>query len=146
MRQAQARYAPLVAPLVSSVLALQKNAFNAEGTKDRSCQRFPWGEAMPLFFLGESAALRASELLSEPKSSLSTVFDYQKVAYRKWLKAIELLQENTSGASQQSSKEDRDRTWWTEDTQRLLLQMNREDREKTPTQRPVSLPEGGKPW
>lgn len=149
MRRSQGRYESQIAPLVASVLQTQKRAFKGDGPQHESCQSRPWGEVMPLVFLGESAAARASELLAEPKSSLSTVFDYQKVAYRKWLKAIELLQENATSSSRELSPpppSSPSRTWWTDDSQRLLLQMNREDKEKSASQQPTSLPPGGKPW
>ena len=115
----------------------------------RACVRDPWLEVMPLFFDGLSAAEAAQKELSESNASLSFVYEEQKVAYRKWLKALELLAKEAAGGSEMRDKSLKvetavDSPTSVEEVLRLLQQMDRQDR---PYRSPEpKLPEGVRPW
>ncbi len=112
----------------------------------QKCQRFPWQGVLPLFFEGEHAAKRANQATL----SLSSVIKEQKEAYRKWSKALEML--NKEEPQQQSSsdysaaqrglpKQIQDLS--VQDALRLLQAMQEADRRK---KEPVPLKQGPKPW
>lgn len=156
MRLAQKQAERWSAPFVRTVLQHQRQAFHAMGHDDMTCQRFPWNEALPLYFLGEAAADSATTNLAHAATSLSSVLKDQKVAYRKWLKALELLREKKSSPPANKSAEAKmppseqaagapTLNPSMEDTLKLLQQMDREDRNVRPTP-PVTQTGGEKPW
>lgn len=156
MRRAQEQPTVWAAPFVRTVLQQQEKAFHALGGDDLTCQKYPWEEVMPLYFLGEAASERAAQNLAQSTSSLSDVLTDQKVAYRKWVKALELLREKkaanpikkSEGAShnkEESVPGISTQNPSIEDILRLLQRMDRDDRKEIP--RPQHVPtEGGKPW
>ncbi|MDP1835534.1 MAG: VWA domain-containing protein [Chlamydiales bacterium] len=153
MRLAQKQPQIWSAPFISTVLVQQRQAFDSSGNQDRSCQKRPWNDVMPLYFLGENATERATQNLSQGTSSLSNVLDDQKVAYRKWLKALELLQDTKPSATSSEVNQQTEtripgvpsQNPSIEDTLKLLQQMDREDREKSAKQTPVKGGDG-RPW
>ncbi len=154
MRLAQKQALAWAAPFVGVVLAHQREVFEADGKGDSSCQRYPWEEVLPLYFLGEAAADKASDSLAGAVTSLSSVLSDQKVAYRKWLKALEMLQQGNSKAAA-TKKQTLEQPETVSGTQMLstsideilrqLQQMDRQDSTEQRGQQPVQAG-GGKPW
>ncbi len=157
MRLAQQQPTVWAAPFVGAVLARQREAFSGKNGGN-PCQRSPWNEVMPLYFLGESAADRATDNLAQATTSLSSVLSEQKVAYRKWLKALEILQdEKTKAAQRQATAESTTKPQSVstpglqmpsnaiDDILRQLQQMDRDD--TIPQTGKQSVQSGGvKPW
>ncbi len=113
---------------------------------------------MPLFFLGETAADRATENLAQATTSLSSVASEQKVAYTKWLKALEILRaEQTKAAQRLATAESETKPQSVpipglqmpsneiDDILRQLQQMDRDDT-LPQTGKPPVQSGGAKPW
>lgn len=150
MRQTQKTPLLALASFVPVVMTQQKRAFEIRGKREGTCQKSPWDEVIPLYFLGENAAQRAGEALAQGATSLSNVLDDQKVAYRKWLKALELLKDGKSTTHTNEAQNERipgvpAQSLTIEDTLKLLQQMDRDDRQKE-IKSPVVKGGDGRPW
>lgn len=109
-------------PFIQQVLTAQKEGFFLHCT----CQKHPWRDVMPLFFLGENFMKRAGLHLS--KAPLSALLSDQKKAYTSWVKASKILHSKTLQKEAESPLSLKNRS--IEQTVNLLKQMEQEDRER----------------
>lgn len=130
-----------IAPFIPRVLEQQRASYLAQ-----KCQNPLWQAVLPLFFQGEAPAKEAIQ----DKSSLTSVLQQQKEAYRKWSKALEMLVKEqprpersaeSTVVHKELPKQIKDLS--VQDALRLLQSMQEADRREVQSS-PVK--QGPKPW
>ncbi len=144
MRLTQSEALEQIPTFIRAVHKMQKHLYRP-GVSIK-CLRQPWEQALPLVFVGESAAQRASGQLSEAQSELSGIQDEQKVAYKKWRQALEKLRESHIAAQQRQQLQDSttEEEQSLQDVLRLLQHMHLTDQWDEP--QPQQVQQEGRPW